>query len=1206
LQTMNRVEENEKLFFGWIDYVLFIITLVVSTMIGIYFGFWGKKEETPREYLHGGKTMNSFPVAVSLVSCSISGITLMGVPTEIYRFGTVYSLVVVCSLIMVFIVNYFYLPVFFDLQLTSSYEYLELRFDNKVRVMGSILFSLYVIILIPMVVYVPAISLNQVSGVNLHVITVVTSILCIFYTMIGGLKAVVWTDFLQGLLMVLSNIAVIVIGVIHAGGFVNIWRINQEGGRIQLFEMNPSPFIRQSFWTLIFGFTISWIYIFGVSQNSVQKFISLPTFSHARRSLILSAVGLALVQFISCVTGVLIYSAYSKCDPIQTKAVSRPDQLTTYYVMDIAGNIQGLPGLFVAGIFSAALSSMSSMLNSLGATLFEDFVRPCIKRTPNDKTINTIIKCIVILTGLACLLLVFLVDKFESILQVGIGIALTTGGTMLGLFTFGMFYPKGNAKGALAGSIVSLLTVGWIAFGAQTAIANGSFKQPYLPNSVEGCESNVTLQESVINEKEQSGPFILYQLSYMYYSTAGVIIMMVVGILVSCFTEPPDLDKINPNLFTPVIRKFFSVTQENDILHYKIIYFRIFYLIRDDAKMNARDVISNSSVNVVDQEGGTLLIQSVAKIVTMNFTDGVTGNPQLLFGWLDFVFFLIMLAVSTLIGIYFGFCGKKEETPKEYLHGGKTMSTLPVAVSLVSSSISGITLMGVPTEIYRFGTIYSLVIVCAFTMGIINNYFYLPVFYELQLTSTYEYFELRYNHKIRVIGSILYTINLLLIIPIVVYVPALVFSQVSGINLHFITVGTSILCIFYTMIGGLKAVVWTDFLQGVVMVVSNIVIIVIGVVHAGGIENVWRINKEGGRIYFFDMNPSPFARLTFWTIIIGFTFVWVNGVGVNQAMVQKFMSLPTLKEARKSLLFCSLGLAIVKCISCVTGILIYSAYHDCDPIESKAINRPDQLATYYVLKIAGHIPGLPGLFVAGIFSAALSSMSSMLNSLGATLFEDFVRPCIKKSVTDETINKMIKCVVVAIGSVCLLLVFIVDKFGSVLQLATSMVGVTAGATLGLFTFGMFYPRGNTTGALAGSIASLLIVGWIAIGAQTSIASGQFKQPYLPTSVEGCKSNVTLQQPTMVIQKYGYTLMMNEEDLEEPFILYQLSFMYYTIVGLIIMLVVGAIVSHFTEPPELTKMSPKLFTPIVRKYVIRKQEEMKKDAVQRELLKIVRT
>ncbi|KAJ9575563.1 hypothetical protein L9F63_007571, partial [Diploptera punctata] len=891
MNLTENVSESVELVFGWLDFVFFIIMIALSTLIGVYFGFCGKKEDTPKEYLHGGKTMSTLPVAVSLVSSSISGITLMGVPTEIYRYGTVYWLVVIPTVISGIIINYFYLPVFYDLQLTSTYEYFQLRYNKKVRVMGSVLYTIYLLLLIPIVVYVPALVFSQVSGINLHFITVGTSVLCTFYTMIGGLKAVVWTDFLQGAVMVAANTVVIIIGLIQAGGFGNVWRINEEGGRIQFFDMNPSPFARLTFWTVTIGFTFPCVNGLGVNQGMVQKYMSLPTLKQARRSLAYCIVGIVLIKFITCITGLLIYAAYHKCDPIDTKVIKRPDQLATYYVMDIAGHIPGLPGLFVAGIFSAALSSMSSMLNSLGATLFEDFVRPCIKKSVTDETINKIIKCVVVAIGAVCLFLVFIVDKFGSVLQLSTSLGGVTAGPILGLFTYGMFYPRGNTKGALAGSITSLLYVGWIAFGAQTSIANGSFKQPYLPISIEGCKSNVTVPPPIIQDVPVDEPFILYQVSFMYYTLIGLAIMLVVGIIVSCFTESPELDKINPKLFTPLVKK---------------------YVIR-----------------------------------------------------------------------------RQEEMKKDA--------------------------------------------------------------------------------------------------------------------------------------GGLKAVIWTDFLQGVVMVASNITVIVLGLIHIGGFGNMWKINEEGGRIKFFDMDPSPFKRMTFWNVIIGFTFSATSTVGVNQGMVQKCMSLPTLKQAKWSLAICVIGLILIKCISCTTGLLIYASYHECDPIRSKAVNRPDQLTTYYVMDIAGHVPGLPGLFVAGIFSAALSTMSSLLNSLGATLFEDFVRPFISKSTPDETMNKIIKCIIVLTGCVCLLLVFLVDKFGSVLQLAISADGVTLGATLSLYTFGMFYPRGNTKGALAGSIASLLTVGCIAFGAQRAIANGSMKLPYLPTSVEGCESNVTLSQTlpqTFSLVPYG--------------------------------------------------------------------------------------
>ncbi|PSN54837.1 hypothetical protein C0J52_02934 [Blattella germanica] len=128
--------------------------------------------------------------------------------------------------------------------------------------------------------------------------------------------------------------------------------------------------------------------------------------------------------------------------------------------------------------------------------------------------------------------------------------------------------------------------------------------------------------------------------------------------------------------------------------------------------------------------------------------DDIVNGP--LFGWIDYLLFCLMLSSSAMIGIYFGFCGKKEDTPKEYLHGGKTMRTFPVAVSLVTSSISGITMLGLATEVYIHGTLLWLDCFSAMIAGLLITYFYLPVFYELQSISSYEYLDLRFNRSVRI------------------------------------------------------------------------------------------------------------------------------------------------------------------------------------------------------------------------------------------------------------------------------------------------------------------------------------------------------------------------------------------------------------------------------------------------------------------------
>lgn len=134
--------------------------------------------------------MNFFPIAASLIASHVSGITLLSIPAEMYAYGSQYAVMVVSASVVGFVLIYIYLPVFYELQLTSSFQYLEMRFDKSVRLTASFIYAISIIIFVPIIVYVPALAFSQVSGINLHIITLVTSIICIFYTTIGGLKAV--------------------------------------------------------------------------------------------------------------------------------------------------------------------------------------------------------------------------------------------------------------------------------------------------------------------------------------------------------------------------------------------------------------------------------------------------------------------------------------------------------------------------------------------------------------------------------------------------------------------------------------------------------------------------------------------------------------------------------------------------------------------------------------------------------------------------------------------------------------------------------------------------------------------------------------------------------------------------------------------------------------------------------------------------------
>nr|XP_039150377.1 sodium-coupled monocarboxylate transporter 1 isoform X6 [Drosophila simulans] len=239
------------------------------------------------------------------------------------------------------------------------------------------------------------------------------------------------------------------------------------------------------------------------------------------------------------------------------------------------------------------------------------------------------------------------------------------------------------------------------------------------------------------------------------------------------------------------------------------------------------------------------------------------------FGIVDYLVFIAMLAVCAVIGFYFGFIEKKQKKQKlagkdgggaagveerrgsealDYLVGGRQMKVFPVALSLVASFVSGISLLGTSTEIYVYGTQYAFILVTLAISGAISWYIFLPVFCNLQLTSTYEYFEMRFNKSVRLLGSAFFTGANLIWLPIVIYVPALAFNQVTGINIHVITPIVCLVCIFYTAAGGLKAVVWTDVIQTVIMVGAIFFVIIKGTVDLGGLGVVIQRNFDTGRM----------------------------------------------------------------------------------------------------------------------------------------------------------------------------------------------------------------------------------------------------------------------------------------------------------------------------------------------------------------------
>ncbi|GAB0189771.1 sodium-coupled monocarboxylate transporter 2 [Grus japonensis] len=259
--------------------------------------------------------------------------------------------------------------------ITSTYEYLELRFNKIVRLAATLIYILQTILYTGIVVYAPSLALNQVTGFDLWGSVVATGIVCTFYCTLGGLKAVVWTDAFQMIVMVAGFVTVLIRGTTLNGGPTKVWEDAYEGSRLNIFDFDVDPLRRHTFWTIVIGGTFTWLGIYGVNQSTIQRCISCKSEKHSKLALYLNLLGLWTVLVCAVFCGLVMYSHYKSCDPWTADFISAPDQLMPYFVMDIFSSMPGVPGLFVACAFSGTLSTVAASINALATVTFEDLVK---------------------------------------------------------------------------------------------------------------------------------------------------------------------------------------------------------------------------------------------------------------------------------------------------------------------------------------------------------------------------------------------------------------------------------------------------------------------------------------------------------------------------------------------------------------------------------------------------------------------------------------------------------------------------------------------------------------------------------------------------------------------------------------------------------------------------------------------------------------
>lgn len=332
------------------------------------------------------------------------------------------------------------------------------------------------------------------------------------------------------------------------------------------FSFNPDPTVRHTFWSLVVGGTILYTAHNSLNQNMMQRFLSLKNVNAARKANIIYTVGMIVIILLCCFNGLLLFANYYNCDPLITKRIENRDQLLPLMVLETFNDLPGLTGLFISGIFSAALSSVSTGLNSMSAVVLEDFIKPYTKKKTSMRTNTIILRATVLFLGLTSVGLVYVVEMLgntSTVLQLTLSLPTACFGLLFGVYIIGFFLPWVNKRATFYGGIIGSTLMMLYVFKVQVEMAYGHIIFPRKPFSIDGCSNETNFDPP--KTQQLTTETSIYQISYLYYTFIGTLMVLLFSFILTCFFGLEDAKKIDGKLLAPLVRKYGKPIQNEDL-----------------------------------------------------------------------------------------------------------------------------------------------------------------------------------------------------------------------------------------------------------------------------------------------------------------------------------------------------------------------------------------------------------------------------------------------------------------------------------------------------------------------------------------------------------------------------------------------------------------------------------------------------------------
>lgn len=453
---------------------------------------------------------------------------------------------------------------------------------------------------------------------------------------------------------------------------------------------------------------------------------------------------------------------------------------------------------------------------------------------------------------------------------------------------------------------------------------------------------------------------------------------------------------------------------------------------------------------------------------------------------IDVIVLVLYFASMALLGSCFA---RRAKSTDVYFVGGRSYPGWLIGISLFGATISSITFVAYPADAFK--TAYLRYLICIMLpVGVfISAWFFVPFFRRGKITSVFEYLEGRYGPGVRVYGATVFIIAQCIRISLIQYLVALLVSRITGWHVTTCILLGGAVTAYYTIAGGIEAVIWTDFVQSVILTFGGLLIL--GVVIwklPGGLAQLMSVAAADGKFMLGDLNPADGKLYPApWTfslrektvpmlLLVGL-FQWLAEYSTNQEVIQKYCAAKSARDARRAMWIC--------CWFCVptwgyflfvgTGLYVFYKIFP-DPAVSQMLHgegKPEDVLPYFVTT---QLPaGLSGVVAAAVLAAAMSSMSSAMNSISAVAITDIYKRHLAGDRDDSHLVRAARLVTFASAAIMVVGAYALlrSQTMTLQDLSTELTSIVAGGLLGLYMLGFFTTRGDGRAVAVGLVFAVV-------------------------------------------------------------------------------------------------------------------------------------